>query len=83
MATKKNEEVINLCNENDKDTVKIRLPLIPGQKQEALYVGCNSRSWVIPRGKTVLIPACAAEIIEHMENEIIAADEYRNSIGMA
>ena len=80
MAKKTTEEVIDLCR--GEDGVKIRLPLIPGQKQEALYVSVNNMEIVVPRGKVCLVPAWAAEVIDHMETEIIAAEEYRNSIGM-
>jgi len=51
-------------------------------KQMALYVGVNDRSWVIPRGKRTKVPKCVAEIIEHSEEEAIRAMEFRQSIGM-
>lgn len=58
--------------------VTIRLPLIPGvDKQEAQYVGVNDRSWVIPRGVTMEVPACVVEVLENAETEAIRAAEYR------
>ena len=54
--------------------VKIRLPLIPGaEKQEALFVSVNDREMVIPRGKTVEVPECFAEVISHSEEMQIQA----------
>lgn len=50
-------------------TVKIRLPLIPGaEKQAALFVSCNNREMVIPRGVETEVPECMAEIIRHSED---------------
>ena len=60
--------------------VKIRLPIIPGQpKQEALFVGCNTRTWVIPRGKEMEVPECVVEIINHSEEEMIRAAQFREA----
>ena len=65
------------------EMVKIRLPMIPGvEKQEALYVGVNDRSWVIPRGIPMEVPKCVAEVIEHSETEAFRAEEYRNAHAM-
>lgn len=59
-------------------TVKIRLPMIPGvDKQEALYVGVNNRSWVIARGIEMEVPECVVEVIEHSENEAFNAAQFR------
>lgn len=75
MAEKKQTE----APEQEK-TVKIRLPLIPGvEKQEALYVGVNDRSWVIPRGKEMEVPWYVAEVIEHSETEALRAAEFREA----
>lgn len=75
MAEKKQAET----PEQEK-TVKIRLPLIPGvEKQEALYVGVNDRSWVIPRGKEMEVPWYVAEVIEHSETEALRAAEFREA----
>ena len=75
MAEKKQTE----APEQEK-TVKIRLPLIPGvEKQEALYVGVNDSSWVIPRGKEMEVPWYVAEVIEHSETEALRAAEFREA----
>ena len=63
--------------------VTIRLPLIPGvPKQEALYVGVNDRSWVIPRGVAMEVPECVMEVIEHAEEEALRAAEYRSTVAI-
>lgn len=80
MATKKNEAVEETAAEAaqaKEKLVKIRLPLMPGvQNQEALYVGCNERSWVIPRGKEMEVPECVVEIIQHSEEATYAAYKF-------
>lgn len=64
--------------ETKEKLVKIRLPLIPGvQNQEALYVGCNERSWVIPRGVEMEVPECVVEIIQHSEKAMYEAYKYK------
>ena len=88
MATKK-EETAPAVQEQEELTeeeklwgkmVKIRLPIIPGQaKQEALFVGCNTRTWVIPRGVEMEVPECVVEIINHSEEEMIRAAQFREA----
>lgn len=57
--------------------VRVRLPIIPGvEKQEAVFVGCNDRSWVIPRGVETEVPECVAEILRNSEDMQFAAMEY-------
>lgn len=59
------------------EMVTVRLPVIPNvDKQEAVYVGVNNRSWVIPRGKPMQVPKCVVEVLEHAEEESIAAMRY-------
>ena len=88
MATKK-EETAPAVQEQEELTeeeklwgkmVKIRLPIIPGQaKQEALFVGCNTRTWVIPRGVEMEVPECVVEIINHSEEQMIEAAMCREA----
>lgn len=88
MATKK-EETAPVVQEQEELTeeeklwgkmVKIRLPIIPGQaKQEALFVGCNTRTWVIPRGVEMEVPECVVEIINHSEEQMIEAAKFREA----
>lgn len=61
--------------------VKIRLPIVPGQaKQEALFVGVNTRTWVIPRGVEMEVPECVVEVINHMEESMIEAAKYQEAM---
>lgn len=77
MAETKKTQTNEPAAEQEK-MVTIRLPLIPGvDKQEALYVGVNDRSWVIPRGIPMEVPECVAEVIDHSETEAFRAAEYR------
>ena len=60
--------------------VKIRLPIIPGQaKQEALFVGCNTRTWVIPRGVEMEVPECVVEILQHSEDAQLEAMRFQEA----
>ena len=85
MATKKGPAVEEPVVEQEiveekEEMVSIRLPLIPGvEKQEALYVGVNDRSWVIPRGKEMQVPRCVVEVIEHSEEEAMNAELFRHA----
>lgn len=57
--------------------VKVRLPLIPNvEKQEAQFVSCNGRDFVIPRGKEVEVPECIAEILRNSEEAQLEAFRY-------
>ena len=63
--------------EGKEKLIKIRLPIIPGaEKQEAVFVGCNGRDWVIPRGKEMEVPECVVEILRNSENAMLEAAEY-------
>lgn len=57
--------------------VKVRLPLIPNvEKQEAQFVSCNGRDFVIPRGKEVEVPECIVEILRNSEEAQLEAFRY-------
>ena len=83
MATKKQaaeavEETAKVWTDEElEEIVTVRLPLIPGEKQEALYVGVNGQSWVVPRGKPFELPRYAALVIEQAEAEQLRAMEYQ------
>ena len=73
MAEAKTEEK----PEANEKLVKIRLPLIPNvEKQEAQFVSCNGRDFVIPRGKEVEVPECIVEILRNSENALLEAYQY-------
>ena len=82
MANTKTEPEVQEVPKTEKK-VKIKLPIIPGQaKQEALFVGCNTRTWVIPRGVEMEVPECVVEIIEHMEEAQLEAMRYQEANAM-
>ncbi len=57
--------------------VKIRLPLIPNaEKQEAQFVSCNGRDYVIPRGVEMEVPECIVEILRNSEDALLEAYRY-------
>lgn len=57
------------------DTVSVFIPKVPGEAP-SLWVGLNGKSWSIPRGKRVEVPAEVAEIIYRRERTMQHADEY-------
>ncbi len=70
------EEVKEKAETKEK-LVKVRLPLIPNvEKQEAQFVSCNGRDFVIPRGKEVEVPECIAEILRNSEEAQMEAFLY-------
>lgn len=78
-AEEVSETPVDFMNEK----VRIRLPIVPGvPKQEALFVGCNNRTMVIPRGVETEIPRCMKEIIEHAEEAQMEAMRYNEANAM-
>ena len=70
------EEVKEKAEPKEK-LVKVRLPLIPNvEKQEAQFVSCNGRDFVIPRGKEVEVPECIVEILRNSEEAQMEAFLY-------
>jgi len=60
--------------------VRIRLPIVPGvAKQEAVFVGCNTRTWVIPRGVEMEVPECVVEILQHSEDAQLEAMRFQEA----
>lgn len=64
MAAAKNEKMVS-----------VYVPKIPGE-DPTLFVGLNGRSWSIPRGKHVDVPADVARIVEESERNAQIADAY-------
>ena len=80
MATTKKaaEEAVEVTEESLNEMITIRLPIIPGkEKQEALYVGVNGKSWVVPRGVDFELPRYAYMVIENAENEALEAYRFQ------
>lgn len=74
---KKKEPAYEVDNKGER-LFPCRLPLIPGaEKQEALFVRVNQETRVVPRGKTVMLPKRFIEVIQHSEDAMLQAEEYR------
>ncbi len=67
-------------NKANEVLVKIKLPRIPGQKDDGVYVSVNDRSWMIKRGEEVTVPVCVAEVIEQSERLCDEAAAYTAGI---
>ncbi len=50
------------------ETVATRIPLIPGSKDDVLFVGLNGVGFYFLRGKTVELPKPLLEILENTGN---------------
>jgi len=61
----------------EEEMVTIKLPLTRGEQND-VFVRVNQRTWQIKRGVTVTVPACVAEVLEHSEEQTLAAIEYIN-----
>lgn len=62
-------------------TVKIRLPKTK-ELSDDVFVSVNDRTWLIERGKTVDVPECVAEVLQHQEEMMdicMAFDENHNN----
>ena len=64
MATPKKENMVS-----------VYVPKISGE-DPTLFVGLNGKSWSIPRGKRVEVPADVARIVEEAERNAQIADEF-------
>ena len=49
--------------------IKIRLPIIKGDKTQEVFVGVNGKRYKIKRGVTVEVPESVAEAIRHSEQQ--------------
>lgn len=60
--------------------VKVRLPLIPGSKNQTEFFSVNGKNYKIKRGEYVEVPAELAEVIERTELAQDAAIQYAESV---
>lgn len=56
-------------------TEAVFLPRISGE-ENTVFVGLNGRSWQIPRGQKVEVPAPVARLLEESERNARAASAY-------
>ena len=47
------------------ETVKVNLPMMPGEKDDVVFVGLNGVSFYFQRGTMVEMPAAIAEILRN------------------
>lgn len=57
------------------ETRSVFLPRISGE-ENTVFVGLNGRSWQIPRGRKVEVPAYVACVLEESERNARAASAY-------
>lgn len=65
-ATKKTEDAVaqngeNAATKKTEDTVSLRIERVPGDSDPNVVVGLNGKNYVIPKGKTVVVPRAVAE----------------------
>ncbi len=58
------------------ELITIRLP-ITKEMQDDVFVRVNERTWLIKRGETVKLPACAVEVLEHSEQAMLEGLRYQ------
>lgn len=76
MATTKKTDVVETTTKAPK-MVKVKLPLTRTESED-VYVCVNGKSWLIKRGKTVEVPECVAEVLQHKEDMLEVAMEFEN-----
>lgn len=85
MATKKTvEEAVEVKEEQEQfpakeKTVKIKLPIERGSKENAVFVSVNERTWLIKRGEEVEVPECVAQVLELREKALDEAYEFESA----
>lgn len=82
MATKKaNPEVeIEETKSPEVKTVKIKLPILRGQKDQSVFVCVNGAPYLILRGKEVEVPENVYNVLKNSERALDEADAYIASV---
>lgn len=65
-----------------KKTARVRLELIPGQKNQHEFFSVNFKNYRVKRGEYVEVPEELAKVIEAADTARNAAVQYANSIQM-
>ena len=73
---KTEEEIPEQIPEKGEELISIRLPLTK-DLQGDVFVRVNQRTWLIKRGETVNLPACAVEVLEHAQEAELEAMRYQ------
>ena len=87
MATKKKteeivEEVVEEAVEQPQaaeKTVKIKIPRERDNKEDAVFVSVNERTWLIKKGVEVEVPECVAKVLELREKALDEAYDYESA----
>ena len=58
------------------ELITIRLP-ITKEQQDDVFIRVNHRTWLVKRGETVKLPACAVEVLEHSEQAMLEGLRYQ------
>ena len=58
------------------ELITIRLP-ITKELQDDVFIRVNHRTWLVKRGETVKLPACAVEVLEHSEQAMLEGLRYQ------
>lgn len=66
-----------MANEKEK-MVTIKLPRVKGE--DVAFASVNERTWYIPRGKEIEVPACVAYVFEEREKRLDIAYDYDTSV---
>ena len=87
MATKKKteeivEEVVEEAVEQPQAAeklVKIKIPRERDNKEDAVFVSVNERTWLIKKGVEVEVPECVAKVLELREKALDEAYDYESA----
>ena len=62
------------------ETAEVRLPKAPKTEQNFQFVGVNGRTFQVPKGKTVTVPAPVAEVLARSEAARLEAEDYESGL---
>lgn len=74
--TKKNQTQEQEQELEQEELITIRLP-ITKELQDDVFIRVNHRTWLVKRGETVKLPACAVEVLEHSEQAMLEGLRYQ------
>lgn len=60
-------------------TVKIKLPRERDNKEDAVFVSVNERTWLIKKGVEVEVPECVAKVLELREKALDEAYDFESA----
>lgn len=79
-ADKKEEYMMSKANDVWSEEVEVRLPKAPKTEQNFQFVGVNGRTFQVPKGKAVTVPAPVAEVLARSEAARLEAEEYESGL---